>query len=181
MPTDEQLLAAIAGGDDEAYATFYRRHLDPVVAFLRRRVPAPEQAFDLAAETFAVVALRAATFRGEGPASGWLYGIARNLLRDALRRGRIEDAARSRLGIEPTPLTDADLAAVEDRATAGEGALQAALAELAEPTRLALLARVVDERDYEDIAGELRCSEHVVRQRVHRGLQRLRSSLGASR
>jgi RNA polymerase sigma factor (sigma-70 family) len=177
MASDEQLLAAIGRGDDEAFALFYRRHLDPVVAFLRRRVPAPEQAFDLAAETFAVVALRPGDFRGEGPAVGWLYGIARNVLRSSLRRGRIEDAARRRLGVEPTPLTDADLTAVEERAAAGAAPLQAALDELPEPTRRALLARVVDERDYEQIAAELGCSEHVVRQRVHRGLARLRSRL----
>jgi hypothetical protein len=48
MATDEELLSA--QGDDEALAVFYRRHLDAVVAYLRRRVPAPEHAFDLAAE-----------------------------------------------------------------------------------------------------------------------------------
>jgi RNA polymerase sigma factor (sigma-70 family) len=177
MPSDEELLAATAGGDDEAFAVFYRRHLDPVVAFLRRRVAAPEQAFDLAAETFAVVALGPGEFRGEGAATAWLYGIARNVLRSSLRRGRIEDAARRRLGAEPTPLTDADLAAVEDRAEAGSDSLTAALGALPEPTRRALLARVVEEREYPEIAAELQCSEQVARQRVHRGLARLRAGL----
>jgi RNA polymerase sigma-70 factor (ECF subfamily) len=175
--SDEELLRAAAGGDGQAFAVFYRRHADPLVAFLRRRVPAPEQAFDLAAETFAVVALAAGEFRGEGSAAAWLYGIARNVLRSSLRRGRIEDAARRRLGAEPTPLTDADLLAVEERAVAGSAALQAALDALPEPTRRALVARVVEEREYPDIAGELACSEHVVRQRVSRGLARLRARL----
>jgi RNA polymerase sigma factor (sigma-70 family) len=116
-------------------------------------------------------------FRGEGPATAWLYGIARNLLRDSLRRGRIEAGARRRLGIEPTPLGDEDLLAVEERAAAGAALLDAALAELPEPTRRALVARVVEEREYPDIAAELECSEHVVRQRVHRGLARMRASL----
>lgn len=177
MLNDEELLAATAGGDDAAFAVFYRRHLNSVLAFLRRRVATPEQAFDLAAETFAVVALNPEDFRGEGTATAWLYGIARNLLRGSLRRGRIEDAARLRLGTEPTPLTDADLAAVEDRAAAGGDALAAALSALPEPTRRALLARVVEEREYPDIAAELACSEQVVRQRVHRGLARLRAGL----
>jgi DNA-directed RNA polymerase specialized sigma24 family protein len=35
----------------------------------------------------------------------------------------------------------------------------------------------MEERDYEDIAKELRCSEAVVRQRVSRGLARLRRQL----
>ena len=177
MRTDEHLLAAAAGGDDRAFAVFYRRHLDGVVAFLRRRVPAPEQAFDLAAETFAVVALTPGAYRGEGPATGWLYGIARNVLRGSLRSGRIEDAARRRLQLEPTFLTDDDLAAVEDRSAAGAEPLRAALDALPDAMREALLARVVEERPYPEIAAELECSEHVVRQRVHRGLARLRAGL----
>src|SRR4051794_20413995 len=181
MPTDEELLARAAAGDDDAFAVFYRRHLDPVVAFLRRRVPAPEHAFDLAAETFAVVALQAADFRGEGAATAWLYGIARNLLRASLRRGYIEAGARRRLGTEPTPLDDADLLAVEERAATGDAGLHAALAALPEPTRRALLARVVEEREYPEIAAELQCSEHVVRQRVHRGLAHMRANLEETR
>jgi RNA polymerase sigma factor (sigma-70 family) len=181
MPTDEELLARTASGDDDAFATFYRRHLDPVIAYLRRRLAAPEQAFDLAAETFAVVALQAGDFRGEGAATAWLYGIARNLLRASLRRGHIEAGARRRLGVEPTPLDDADLLAVEERAAAGGPALEAALAALPEPTRRALLARVVEERAYPEIAAELDCSEHVARQRVHRGLEKMRESLEETR
>jgi RNA polymerase sigma-70 factor (ECF subfamily) len=179
--TDEQLLIAAAAGDDRAFATFYRRHIDAVIAFFRRRVPAPEQAFDLAAETLAIVALRPGDFRGEGLAVAWLYGIARNVLRSSLRQGRIEDAARRRLGAEPTPLTDADLLAVEERAAAGSETLTAALAGLPAPTREALLARVVEEREYTDIADQLGCSEHVVRQRVSRGLARLRARLEQAR
>jgi RNA polymerase sigma-70 factor (ECF subfamily) len=175
--TDEQLLTAIASGDDDAFAVFYRRHVDALIAYFRRRVPAAEQAFDLTAETLATVALRPGDYRGDGPAVAWLYGIARNLLRQSLRRGQIEDAARRRLGAEPTPLTDADLLAVEDRAAAGAAALEAALADLPEPMRQALLARIVDERDYVDIAYELGCSQHVARQRVSRGLARLRAGL----
>src|SRR5919197_5779909 len=98
MRTDEELLARTARGDDAAFAVFYRRHLDPVIAYLRRRVVAPEQAFDLAAETFAIVALEAGRFRGEGTATAWLYGIARNLLRESLRRGRIEAGGRGGRG-----------------------------------------------------------------------------------
>jgi DNA-directed RNA polymerase specialized sigma24 family protein len=36
---------------------------------------------------------------------------------------------------------------------------------------------VLDERSYEDIARELRCSSSVVRQRVSRGLARLRTTV----
>jgi RNA polymerase sigma factor (sigma-70 family) len=174
---DAELLRRIAAGDDRAFALFYRAHLDAVVAFFRRRVPAPDLAFDLAAETFAAVVVGAGTYAGEAPPAAWLFGIARNKLRESLRRGRVEDDARRRLALEPVEIGRHDLEQVELRALSGDAELADALAVLSELTRHALLARVVAERDYDVIAAELSCSEQVVRQRVHRGLSRLREIL----
>jgi DNA-directed RNA polymerase specialized sigma24 family protein len=47
--------------------------------------------------------------------------------------------------------------------------------------RTAVEARVLEERDYSDIARDLSCSEAVVRQRVSRGLARLRRQLDGRR
>jgi RNA polymerase sigma-70 factor (ECF subfamily) len=105
-------------------------HLDAVVAFLRRRVPEPELAFDLAAETFAAVAVNARTYSGGGPPAAWLFGIARNKLRESLRRGRVEDAARRALGVPPIVLEDEALQRVEERAAAGGPTLRRLLAQL---------------------------------------------------
>jgi RNA polymerase sigma factor (sigma-70 family) len=49
--------------------------------------------------------------------------------------------------------------------------------QLAERQRTAVRSRVIDGRDYAEIARELNCSELVVRQRVSRGLSRLREQL----
>lgn len=173
----ESQLRHIAAGDDVAFSAFYREHLDAVVAFFLRRVGDRELAFDLTAETFAAVVVSAGSFRGEAPAEAWLYGIARNKLRESLRRDRVADAARRRLGMEPIVVDDGELARVEERAGAGEGSLAGALAELPQATREALLARLVEEEGYGEIAARLHCSEQVVRQRVHRGLKQLRAGL----
>jgi DNA-directed RNA polymerase specialized sigma24 family protein len=53
--TDEQLLAAAARGDADAFGAFYRRHVAAITAFHRRRAGSAEAAFDLTAETFAAV------------------------------------------------------------------------------------------------------------------------------
>jgi RNA polymerase sigma factor (sigma-70 family) len=181
FPEDRDLLQRVAAGEDAAFSSFYRAHLDAVVAFFRRRVPDAELAFDLAAETFAAVVISAGSYGGDGPAAAWLYGIARNKLRESLRRGRVEHDARRRLGLEPVVLDDRDLERVEDRALAGADALARELAALPDPTRRALLARVVEERAYDEIAAHLDCSEQVVRQRVHRGLTRVRAGLKEER
>jgi len=171
------LLRRIAAGEDDAFSLFYREHLDAVVAFFQRRVGNRELAFDLTAETFAAVVVSAGTYSGDAPPVAWLFGIARNKLRESLRRARVADAARRRLGMEPVVLNDAALERVEERAGSGDDALQRALAELGEDTRAALLARLVEEQDYGEIAARLQCSEQVVRQRVHRGLKTLRANL----
>jgi RNA polymerase sigma factor (sigma-70 family) len=176
-PDDERLLEQIARGDEDAFSLFYREHLDAVVAFFRRRVGDRELALDLSAETFAAVVVGAGSYTGDGPAVAWLFGIARNKLRESLRRESVADAARRRLRMEPLVVDDAELRAVDERAEIGDGRLELVLEDLGESTRAALLARLVEEQEYGEIAARLRCSEQVVRQRVHRGLERLRARL----
>jgi RNA polymerase sigma-70 factor (ECF subfamily) len=74
----------------------------------------------------------------------------------------------------PLVLTDE----LVERIEALSGAALELVGELPADQQAAVRARVVDERDYADIAKDLRCSEQVVRQRVSRGLARLREQLG---
>jgi RNA polymerase sigma-70 factor (ECF subfamily) len=103
-------------------------------------------------------------------------GIAQNKLRESRRRGRVEDRARRRLALAPEVLDDADLARVDELASAGAHAL-ALMDRLPKRQRLALRSRVLEGRGYAEIARELECSELVVRQQVSRGLRRLRDEL----
>ena len=178
-PSDDTLLAAAARGDADAFAAFYRRHLAAVVGFFVRRTRDREVAADLTAEVFAAALIACPRYRGgEAPASAWLFGIAANKLRESQRRGMVESGARRRLALEPLQLVDSDLERVEELAALGDAApLLEAVAGLAPDQRDAVLARVVQERDYPEIASALACSEAVVRQRVSRGLAALRTRL----
>ena len=175
--SDAALVAAVAAGDDDAFATLYRRYLPLVARWCLRETGNREVAADLCAEVFAAAISASGRFRPErGPAAAWLTGIARNKLRESRRRRRIEDSARRRLGVQPIELTDADLERVEELASL-DTALQALLDALPADQRDALMSRVVEERSYEEIAAELGCSACVVRQRVSRGLKTLKSQL----
>jgi RNA polymerase sigma factor (sigma-70 family) len=145
---DAALLAAAAEGDEQAFATFYLRYLAAVTGFHLRRTGRREIAFDLTAETFAAVVVACGDYDPAcGSATGWLFGIAANKLRESLRRGRVEDAARRRLGHVPVALHDDDLVRVEELASLSDEARVAALlAELPDDQRSAITARVVDER-----------------------------------
>ncbi len=176
---DGALLAAAAAGDAAAFEQFYRRWLPVVTRFHLRRAGSREAAFDLTAETFAAVVVSLGEFdpaRGSAPA--WLFAIAEHKLLSSFRRGRVEARARRALGHGRLVLDDADLARVEELASlGGEARVDELLAELPAEQERAVRARVLDERSYAEIAGDLRCSEAVVRQRVHRGLARLRNRL----
>ena len=173
---DEDLLARFVEGDAEAFVAFYQRHLPAVLGFFLRRTGDPELTADLTAEVFAAALLAAERYRpGERPALAWLYGIAAHKLADSRRRGRVEAEARQRLALEPLTMDDADLARVEEMADSG--AAEAALQALPPSQRDAVLARVVDERPYAEIADQMRCSELLVRQRVSRGLRALRTQM----
>lgn len=176
--SDEQLLRAIATCDDRASSAFYRRHLRTVLAWLMRRTGDPELAADLTAEVFAAAMLSAGRYKPHHlSAEAWLTGIARNVLGHSARRGRVDAQARRRLGVRALPIDDHDIERVNEMIDARRTDVADHLARLPADERAAVRARIVDERDYGEIARSLGCSELVVRKRVSRGLARLRAEL----
>ncbi len=113
-------------------------------------------------------------------AAPWLIGIAQNKLRESRRRGRVQDGVRKRLPMRPIELADDDLDRVEVLASQAHSAVLAAVEALPGPERDAVRARILEERDYREVAAELRCSEAVVSQRVSRGLARIRARVSDS-
>jgi RNA polymerase sigma-70 factor (ECF subfamily) len=169
----------LASGSAEDFGRVYDRHVVAVAAFVGKRTRQPDVIFDLVAETFA----RALEHRdhydpAKGPVVGWLFGIARNLIIDAARRGQIEATSRSRLGMARVELDDDQLALIAER---GRLDLRAALAAMPSDQREAVIRRVVLDESYAVIAQGVRCSEQVVRKRVSRGLETLRSELEGQR
>lgn len=172
--SDTELLLA-ARTHSEPFGVFYERHVASVLAFFRRRVPGPEEAFDLTAETFAAALASVARFEpGPEPPRAWLFAIARHKLSEALRSSRIQDEARRALAMQPIQLDDE---AIEILETTAHAAAVEFLETIAPEQRDAVKARHLEERDYAEIAAELGCSESVIRKRVSRGLAALQAQL----
>jgi RNA polymerase sigma-70 factor (ECF subfamily) len=174
--SDEELLA---GGGAEGFGLLYRRRHVLVRGYLRRLVgPRPDLVLDLVGETFARALERREQFDpGRGSAVGWLIGIARNLHLEAIRRGRVADESRRRLGMERIVIDDAQMEMVERD---GDTDLQRALRELPTEQREAIERRVLQDEAYTAIAAHVGCSEQVVRKRVSRGLAALRRRIEES-
>lgn len=180
-PVDEDALLTGASAGADGFAAFYRHFERPMLRFFMRATGRAELAADLTAETFASALESVGSYdASRGRADQWLFGIARNVLATSYRRGRVDAAARGRLGL-PKLILDDHASETIARLSAGEERATIALTELPQQQRDAVEARVVQERGYAEIAGELQCSEAVVRQRVSRGLRALRTRLAGEK
>jgi RNA polymerase sigma factor (sigma-70 family) len=170
--TDDELIVATRD-DPEAFGVFYSRHVDFTIAFLARSTGDMETALDLTAEVFAAALAASGRYRpGEAPARAWLLGIARHKLADAHQRRGRERSARQRLGMPRREFSDAELERIDLSVDETDGYL-AGMAELPPEQREAVAARVIEERDYAEIAADAGASQATIRQRVSRGLTRL--------
>jgi RNA polymerase sigma factor (sigma-70 family) len=173
--SDSELLTASANQPD-VFAELYRRHAEDLLRYFARRTLDPEAAAELTAETFAQAFASRTTYRDTGVNGvAWIYGVARHQLGRFFRGGRVDSAARRRLGMPERELPPADYERIEDLVDFApiRGAIAEALETLREDHREALRFRVIDELPYVEVARRLACSEANARQRVSRGLRRL--------
>ena len=171
--SDDELLKTTAA-DGDAFGEFYDRHVAAVLGELRRRGLPTEEALDLTAEVFAAALLASRRYRpGEARARAWLFGIARNKLAHRRRRTAIETAARRKLGMPRLTYSDDALERVEELLDAEARLYTNGAADLPAAECEAVVARVVEERDYEEIAVASGATPAAIRQRVSRGLTKL--------
>jgi RNA polymerase sigma factor (sigma-70 family) len=172
--SDDELLARAGGEDWEAFRIFFERHRDAIAGYLGAATRDTQLTLDLTMEVFGAALVGVGRYRpGEAPAQAWLFGIARNKLAKARRRRRIDLSATRKLGIERLQYVDAALEQAEREIDSARGAYLAALQRLSAAERDAIVAHVVEDRDYAEIAAVAGVTEAVIRQRVSRGLAKL--------
>lgn len=181
MTTDAELLL-LSRDDPEAFAQFYERHAEDVLRYFARHTLDPSSAAELTSETFAQAFASRARFRDRGtPAAAWLFTIARHQLSRYHRKGVVEAAARTKLGMRRAEVSAKDYERIEeliDFERVGR-AIARAMTTLSEEQREALTLRVIEGRPYEEVARLLACSEQTARARVSRGLKKLSALLEA--
>lgn len=170
----------LQGATGEDFGIFYDRHARAVLGLLYRRTADPETAADLTAETFAQAFLSRKRYRETGSgARAWLIGIAHHQLGRSLRRRRVEDRARRRLGMERVSIDEVSYERIEELADFApvRDAMREALDSVSPKLAKAVLLRVGFDLPYPEVARRLRCSESAARVRVARGLAKLTERL----
>ena len=162
-------------GDAAAFEMLVRRWQQPMARFLFHLVGREDVVADLCQEVFLRVYEQRSRYRETGAFAPWLYRIALNVARDALRRRRKEPLGLA--GVEPATSDPPPDAACEQ---AERGRLVAqTVADLPEPLRVVVVLRHYEDMSFEQIARLLEAPPSTIKSRFRAALERLRDSLQA--
>jgi len=180
MNSSADLVTRVCQGDSDAFRLIFERYSRPVISFIYHMVGDRGLAEELTQETF-VRAYRAIhTMRAETKLSTWLFGIARNVAREALR-------ARARAGnhVDLSDKSVMDLS--DDKPVPVDGVLskelnqliRRSLAALDEDKRLVFTLKVLHQCSYEEIAGITGFSLAKLKTDLHRARAEMRKRISS--
>lgn len=171
LVSDEALMERFCAGDTAAFDVLFVRHAPAVRGYLGQLLKSAQTADDLTQQTFLSLVRSRGRFIAGHRFKPWLYAIATNAARDALRRGHTEsltdDGALPDSPAEPAPESDRGL----------KRQVLAALHQLPLAQREAIFMHRFEGLSFADIAQAAGVPESTVKVRAHRGYQRLRELL----
>jgi RNA polymerase sigma factor (sigma-70 family) len=170
---DAQLLQRFAAGREEgAFTALLRRHGPMVLGVSRRLLGNAQDAEDVYQAAFLLLARKAGSIRKRESVASWLYGVARRLALKMRAQGAKRQARERRAADMRDTQTDADADWPDVQA-----ALEAALEELPEGYRAALVLCYLEGKTHVEAARLLGCPLATLRTRVARGRKLLRERL----
>ena len=93
LMSDKELLARYTAGEEGAFRELVSRYKDSVYGFLRRFLSRPDMVEDVFQETFMQLFVSRDSFDTSRPLRPWLFTIAANKAKDALRRMQHQESA----------------------------------------------------------------------------------------
>jgi len=172
--TDKLLVERVKRGEKAAFDALVLKYQQRVVNLVSRFVRNNADALDVTQEAFLKAYRALPNFRGDSAFYTWLYRIAVNTAKNylAMQSRRSGELEQDIAEIEQIETSDA----LRDRATPERLLLRdeiqatviAAIEELPEDLRMAIMLREVDGMSYEDIAGVMDCPIGTVRSRIFR-------------
>jgi RNA polymerase sigma-70 factor (ECF subfamily) len=158
--SDEELYRLMKGGDREAFGELYERRAPALRRYALHMSGSAAAAEEVSHEVF-VQLMRANTNFDDkrGSLEGWMYGVARNLVRVIRRQGPVQEPVDQAVRHDML----GELINAESLA-----ALHTALRELPVLYRDAVVLCDLEEMSYEESARAMGCPVGTVRSRLHR-------------
>lgn len=183
--TDEQLMAALDAGDDQALAALVERYQNDIFRFCLHYLKNVESAREMAQETFLRIYTARARFEVDRKFKPWMLCIARNLCLNELKRRKtvqieaLEDFAGAmrerRTG--PPEENPYDILLAQERHRFLLGILDA----LPDDAREIVVLRYFQKLSAREIADIVNSTEGAVRTRLHRILKQMRDDYALAR
>ena len=178
---DVQLMSLIAGGDTQAFERLVEKHQSLVIGTVARMLGSNSDVEDVAQQVFVRVWKSARRYVPRAKFTTWLLKITRNLVFNEMRR-------RKRHAATPLqPEGDGEEIQLKDEQSSGPDAslleselqkeIDAAIAQLPETQRMAVILRRYEELSYEQIAEVLDQSVPAVKSLLFRARTELRERL----
>lgn len=172
--SDYELLEELSHGDVGALDALIQRYWSPLIAYVVRLGATPDEAEDMAQQTFERLWERRSSWRLAGSVRGLLYRIAHNLAvsehRSVQSRSRADSLGAEAAGRPVTPLDVLENAELHD-------ALDSAIRALPPRRREVFILRCVHELSYREVAEIMGISQQTVANQLSRALATLRSTL----
>ncbi len=171
--TEHDLVERCRAGNREAQRELYDRTSEQIYRLLLKMTASPDDAFDLAQETYLKAFIRIGQFDGRSTVATWLYRIAVNEALQFLRRaGQIRVKLQK---IAPENGIESDIEQSTVRFDMND-----AIATLPPSDQAMLLLRYQEGLDYRAIAEVVGCAAGTVASRLNRARRRLREILRKS-
>jgi len=175
--SDRELMAAHVAGDSRSFGELVSRHRDRLWAVALRTTSDPEEASDALQDALVSAFRRADQYRGEAAVTTWLHRIVVNACLDRLRRKSVRPTTTL-----PDHHENNDREIVEPRDAIAERVnwieISAALAELPQDQREAIILVDVQGYSVDAAAQELNCPTGTIKSRCSRGRGKLAETLG---
>lgn len=184
--TDQLLVEQCQGGDMAAFDDLVLRYKDRIYNVVFRFLGHHEDAQDVVQEVFVRAYRGIQDFQGRSQVYTWLFSIAgnlsRNALRDSGRKGRNQGVSLNRLEEDAPQVAqrvarvDENPAAVAEQHELNE-VLQECIETLPEHYRMVFVLRTFEQLSYDEIAETLGCPRGTVKSRLNQARSQLRDAL----
>ncbi|HTX19242.1 MAG TPA: sigma-70 family RNA polymerase sigma factor [Bacteroidota bacterium] len=180
---DSRLIAAAIAGDQNAYRALMKKYHDPICNLLYRMIREKDEVEDLAQEAFIKAFQSLSSFNEEFAFSTWLFKIATNNCIDYIRKRKLQtfsidkpiESSDGEFSFEiPDTSYEPDRDLIASQRTR---LLDQAIKDLPPKYRVVIFMRHSEEKDYAEIAKELRLPIGTVKAHIFRAREMLYKNL----